>query len=93
MYSCIHCGSVYLRKEDAEKCVDQEVETPLIEVGKLLIDHSYDRETVIRCFSIKKAGHEISYQFEWLEPEGNEWKYVFTVNSNRCLKDHFSEQI
>ncbi|MNJ50214.1 hypothetical protein [Paenibacillus fonticola] len=93
MYNCVHCGSVFLRKKDAEECAGKEVEAPIIEVGKLLVDYSYNQETVIRCFSVRKTGHSISYLFEWLEPEENKWKYVFTVHSNKSLQDHFSEQI
>ncbi|WP_055107722.1 hypothetical protein [Paenibacillus ihumii] len=93
MYNCILCGSVYLRKADADKCAGKAVEAPLIEVGKQLIDYSYDRETIIRCFSIKKIGHDLSYLFEWLEPDDREWKYVFTVHSNKSLKEHFSGQL
>lgn len=93
MYNCVHCGSVYLRKTDADKCAAKEVEIPLIEVGRLLIDYSYDQKTIIRCFSMRKRGHSISYLFEWLEPEDNEWKYVFTVHSNKCLEDQFSDQL
>lgn len=93
MYSCLQCGSVYLRKMDAEECSRKAVETPLIEVGKLLKDYSYDQEIVIRCFSFKKRGHSISYLFEWFEPELKEWTYVFTVHSNKCLINHFAEQI
>ncbi|MNJ66285.1 hypothetical protein D3C77_623500 [compost metagenome] len=93
MYNCMHCGSIYLRKMDAEECSGKEIEAPLIEAGKLLVDYSYDRETVIRCFGVRKTGHSISYLFEWLEPEVNEWEYVFTIHSNKSLKNHFSEQL
>lgn len=95
MHKCKKCGCVYLRVEDKDECESKVVETPLIQVGKILIDESYGEKIEIRCYAIRQETHSVSYCFEWFDdsPDSMEWKKTYVIHSNRNLIDNFGSQI
>lgn len=85
-FTCTKCGSVYLRQSEALECDSQEMETPTIGVGVILIDSSYGVDTVVRCYAINPKGHELVYDFEWKQSDIGEWEHVYSVQGNEGLK-------
>ena len=92
-WTCEKCGSQYLREEDAQKCFGLEVEIPLIEVGKILIDESYDLRNEVKCYAIKNANHKLIYLFEWVNPDSGNWEHAWPIHSNKLLMKWFGDQL
>ncbi|GAB6989610.1 hypothetical protein JCM16418A_16600 [Paenibacillus pini] len=94
MFKCKQCGSAFLKPVDALKCSSVIKDKPLIRVGRILIDNSYDSQTKIRCYAIKPKGHELVYYFEWQgDTNTNRWSPIYTYGGNKFLLEIFSEQI
>lgn len=51
-YQCESCRSIYKSETDAKKCEETPLETPLMEIGDILIDDSYGKESVMRVCRI-----------------------------------------
>ncbi|MNO28841.1 hypothetical protein D3C76_187400 [compost metagenome] len=90
MYKCAKCGTMYLRLEDKLKCEATPIQEPIIEVGTILIDDSYNTQEPIRCSAIYKSGHDMAYKFEWQRDSLGVWEYLYTIGGNERL-DEFRE--
>lgn len=91
-FQCEKCKSVYFSLDEAIKCENKPMEKPLIKVGHLLIDDSYDVEDEIRLGSIYYEKHEVCYIFEWIHPDG-EWEYLYTIYGNNMLSRGWNRQL
>lgn len=85
LVKCSKCGTVWLRAEDKVRCESNEIETPIIEVGTVLIDSSYGVDTQIRCYAINQSEHAVVYSFEWDRDNSNRWEHLYTIKGNDYL--------
>lgn len=86
MHKCSKCGAIYMRLEDKLACESSVVEVPIIDVGTVLYDDSYDTMTAIRCCAITRSGHATQYSFEWEITEGH-WEYLYSITGNEKLEE------
>lgn len=85
MHICCFCGATYLRLEDKLTCESSAVEVPIINVGTILYDDSYDTMIPIRCYAITRSGHDTQYSFEFEITEG-QWGHAYCITGNKMLQ-------